>query len=113
MPSLQKYNKHSEFELPLHSTYCYKRNMKPHLRAIDGQSLKQQFSGVKMKAVVNQKVGQVNKRNVLVLKGSQIQRPLKTSNSESAVSYCSPVESSFIEDQPDRSIRLKKPKYFT
>lgn len=45
--------------------------MKPHLRAIDGQSLKQQFSGVKMKAIVNQKVGQVNKRNVLVLKGAK------------------------------------------
>ena len=64
-----------------------------------------------MKAIVNQKVGQVNKRNVLVLKGSQIQSPLKTSNSKSAISYCSPVESSFIEDQPDRSIRLKKPKH--
>lgn len=87
------------------------RNIKPHLRAIDGQSLKEQFSGIKMETIVNQKVGQVHKRNVLVLKWSQIQSSLKTGNSKSAVSYCSPVESSFIEYQPDGGIWLKNPKY--
>lgn len=39
----------------------------PHLRTIDRHGLQQQLGSIKMKAVMNQKVGQVDERDVLVL----------------------------------------------